>query len=59
MAPEQLLFVDDDPNNIEDVRENCGGARVHHVAGPRGMTAEDCTAILEWAVAAAGTAPGC
>eukprot|EP01051_Picozoa_sp_SAG22_P017784 SAG22_NODE_2827_length_2174_cov_2.477108_2_plen_380_part_00 len=59
-GPRKLLFVDDDPQNCEDVAENCGAAadevRVMHIdngGGPRGdgggMQAQDCAAVLAWA----------
>ena len=38
LASDRILFVDDDPNIIEDVRTNCDGAAVLHVVASKGMT---------------------
>lgn len=43
-----LIFVDDDPSNIKDVKEHIAGAKLLHC--PRqGLRQEDCDAILSWA----------
>ena len=49
VASDRILFVDDDPNNIEDVRTNCVGAAVLHVAATKGMTEQDVQSVLDWA----------
>ena len=49
LASDRILFVDDDPNNIEDVRTNCVGAAVLHVAATKGMTEQDVQSVLDWA----------
>lgn len=45
---ESVIFVDDDPANVRDVRSRCPGISV--VQAPRdGLTSQECEEILAWA----------
>ena len=55
--PQQLLFVDDDFNNIVDVSENCPRQVVQalEVDNPRaGIMRRECDYVMQWVAAAAG-----
>ncbi len=56
MAPQRVLFVDDDPQNTEDVRLHCEGVSVHHVSTANGMREADFAAVVHWAEDAVSTA---
>ena len=49
LPPECVLFVDDDPQNTEDVRVHCEGVAVHHVTAANGMGEADVAAVIRWA----------
>lgn len=50
----RVLFVDDDPYNVQEVATAVPGCHVRFVAGDRGMESTDIQFCLDWALAGGG-----
>ena len=48
LSPDDVLFVDDNPSNVDSVVAECSCAGMY-VAGQAGLTAEECEAVRQWA----------
>jgi len=48
LSPDDVLFVDDNPSNVDSVAAECGCAGMY-VAGKEGLTQSECDAVMQWA----------